>query len=311
MDTAEIIGLVLVVGINVAASGYNLYIALAKKGEIAPPVIDEERKAKQASELNELMLNMGRTIQKLTEQQEEVAKVGKDLQFVLAGPKSRGTFGETILEELLEKLLPGAWERQYAIQGLPVDAVVKLKGVVYPIDAKFPKEDYQRYLSATDESSKKAAWNSHIAACKAQIDSIAVKYVHPQAGTADFALMFVPSETMYYDSIADTDPFDRPNTLMAYAYKQKVVPAGPACLFAFLMVIAKAQEGQRLVEGTKALQKLLAHVQTAFDHFYARYEEVGKHLNKAAESYRVGDGHIQRFKEKVQAAVTLRDGSDE
>ncbi len=95
--------------------------------------------------------DMGETIHRIIRQQEDAQKLGQSLKDILQAPKLRGNYGEAILEEMLEKVLPrGIWERQYLIDGREqVDAVVKMKDVIIPIDAKFPRDDYRRYLEAS------------------------------------------------------------------------------------------------------------------------------------------------------------------
>ena len=98
--------------------------------------------------------DLGENLYKLVQQQEEAQKLGQSLKDLLQAPKLRGSYGETILEEMLDRVLPqGIWECQYVIDGREmVDCVVKYRDVVVPIDAKFPRDDYMRYLDApTDE----------------------------------------------------------------------------------------------------------------------------------------------------------------
>ena len=104
----------------------------------------------------EIIQEMGGTVQKIIREQEETRKLGESLKDVLQAPKLRGSYGESVLEEMLEQALPrGLWERQYAVAGRErVDAVVKFKDVVIPIDAKFPRADYQRYMDAAKSATE-------------------------------------------------------------------------------------------------------------------------------------------------------------
>lgn len=269
--------------------------------------VSKEAVDKNALEMTKFMAAMGQTIEKLSNHQAAAAKVSEDLRFLLEGPKSRGTFGETILEELLERLLPRAlWELQYRVEGREaVDAAVLLKGTAYPIDAKFPKEDYQRFLQAKTPEEKNAHWKRHVAAVKTQIDSISRKYVKPSANTSQFAMMFIPSESMYYDTVADVDHNGDQNGLVEYAQSKNVVPVGPTTLYAFLMVISKAQEGQRLIDSAKILQVQMAKLRVSFDHFFDRYDETGKFVQKAAEAFRKSDDHAGRLKERMDSLLSL------
>lgn len=281
--------------------GVQNTVALAQK-EVAT---SKQAMDKNALDLNKFMANLGVTIEKLATQQQAASKFSEDLKFLLEGPKARGTFGETILEEMLTRTLPeGIWHRQYAIDGREaVDAAIELKGTIYPIDSKFPKEDYQRYLRAATPEERSKAWKGYESAIKTQIDSISRKYVKPESGTANFALMFIPSEGIYYETIADKNHLGEPNALMEYAYEQRVVPVGPNTFFAFLQIIVKALEGQKLVDNARSIQENLAKIQSSFDKFYAKYEDTGKAIAKAQDAYRLGDGHIQRFKERLDGVV--------
>ena len=108
----------------------------------------------------ESIKDLGENLSKLTQQQEEAQKLGQSLKDLLQAPKLRGNYGETILEEMLDRVLPkGIWERQYLIEGREmVDCVVKYRDVVVPIDAKFPRDDYLRYIEASSPETKSAYW---------------------------------------------------------------------------------------------------------------------------------------------------------
>ncbi|MDP7310295.1 MAG: DNA recombination protein RmuC, partial [Dehalococcoidales bacterium] len=87
---------------------------------------------------------------------------GHSLKDLLQVPKLRGSYGEEVLEEMLERVLPkGVWERQYVIDGREkVDVAIKYRDVVVPIDSKFPRDDYQRYLNSTTDEEKAQNWRN-------------------------------------------------------------------------------------------------------------------------------------------------------
>ena len=103
--------------------------------------------------------DLGETIEKIIHQQEDAQKLGQSLKDLLQAPKLRGSYGEIILEEMLDKVLPnGIWQKQYSIDGRElVDAVIKLKDIIIPIDAKFPRDDYMRYIDAVYKMKRKNA----------------------------------------------------------------------------------------------------------------------------------------------------------
>lgn len=251
--------------------------------------------------------DMGATLHKITQQQDQAQKLGQSLKDVLQAPKLRGNYGETVLEELLERVLPrGIWERQYCVDGREqVDAVVKLKDVVFPIDAKFPGQNYRRYLDAPSPEQKARFWKEYEGALKAQIRSIRTKYVKPEKGTSEFALMFIPSEAVYYETIAETNYLGEPSGLFEFAQENKVIPVSPNTLYAFLQVVILGVRNLEIIDGARKLQDGLASLERSFGFFYKKYEEIGKSLQKATDSHRTGDAHIERYKRQLDATLCL------
>ncbi|MEA3489147.1 MAG: DNA recombination protein RmuC [Candidatus Omnitrophota bacterium] len=251
--------------------------------------------------------SMNETVGTLVSQQEKVEKLGQSLEYLLQAPKLRGSYGEAILEEMLERVLPkGIWERQYSIDGNErVDAVVKFKDVVIPIDSKFPKDDYQKYLSAKDPNEKKAHWANYEKALKIQINSIKDKYVKPEKGTSEFALLFIPSESMYYETIAEKNYLGDPCQIYEYASDRKVIPVSPNTFYAFLNVVMLGVRNIEIAREAKKLQESLSRVEKDFGLFYKKFDRIGKSLDDAREAYRIGDDHVQRFKRNLESAIKL------
>lgn len=255
----------------------------------------------------ETIKEMDQRIHKIIQQQEDVHKLGQSLRDVLQAPKLRGNYGEAILEEMLEKVLPkGIWERQYSIDGREkVDVVVKFKDVVVPIDAKFPRDAYKKYLEAETDAEKALHWKDYEAAVKEKITSINKKYVRPELGTSEFALMFIPSEAIYYETIADKNHLGQDSQIYNMAQEKKVIPVSPNTFYAFLQVIIIGIRNLDIINNAKKLQEGLAYVQKSFDLFYRKYEDIGKNIEKASESYRVGSGHIDRYKKQLDSTLKL------
>jgi len=250
---------------------------------------------------------MSDTVGNLVRQQEKAQQLGQSLEYLLQAPKLRGNYGETILEEMLERVLPrGIWEPQYAIEGgEKVDAVVKYKDVTIPIDSKFPKEDYQKYIAATDPREKRGHWANYERALKIQINSIKEKYIKPEKGTTEFALMFIPSEAIYYETIAEKNYLGDPCQIHEYATRRKVIPVSPNTFYAFLHVVMLGIRNIEIVRDAKALQESLSRIEKDFNFFYKKFELVGKTIEKASEAYRAGDGHVQRFKRNLESTLKL------
>jgi DNA recombination protein RmuC len=256
---------------------------------------------------------MGETIHKIIQQQEEAQKLGESLKDILQVPKLRGSYGEVVLEEMLERILPkGIWERQYSIAGREqVDAVVKIKDVVIPIDAKFPRDDYRRYLDSPSPEEKAKCWKNYETAVKNQIKSIKDKYVKPEEGTSEFALMFIPSEAIYYETIAEKNYLSEPSKIYEYAQENGVIPVSPNTFYAFLQIVVIGIRNIEIIKSAKKLQEGLRTLQRSFELFYKKYEEIGKNIEKAQEAYRIGDSHIERYKHQLDSTLQLEDFHEE
>ena len=260
--------------------------------------------SKNTVETFKTLRDMESTVQQLIQQQKESHEIGQSLKYLLQTPKLRGNYGETVLEEMLDRILPkGIWYRQYSIEGKLVDAVVKYREVIIPIDSKFPRDDYERYLSCEKESDKKGYWRQYEDALKRQIDSIKSKYIKPEKGTSEFALMFIPSEGVYYETIAEKNFIGEPCAIYEYAQNKHVIPVSPNTFYAFLQVVLFGIRNLEVIQSAKKLQEGLSDIERNFTHFYSRFEEIGKNLEKAGEAYRVGQGHIRRFKENLDSTL--------
>jgi DNA recombination protein RmuC len=257
--------------------------------------------------VQQALTGLGKTVAGLAAEQQDAKRLAEDLKVVLSAPKLRGNYGEAVLEEMLERVLPaGTWRRQVTIDGREsVDAAIEFKGTLYPIDAKFPRDDYERYLEAPDDEAKRRAWRAFEAAIRHQVDGIARKYVRPEKGTAAFALMFIPSEAVYYETIAHQNGLGEPNAILEYAHARNVIPVSPGTFYAFLQVILTAVRNVDLLTNAKRLQAGLKEVQYSFGKFYERYADMGAHLHRAAEEYRKGNDHVVRFKDRVDRVLGL------
>lgn len=259
----------------------------------------------------ETIKEIGQTIHVITQQQEEAQKLGQSLKDLLQAPKLRGNYGEAILEEMLDRALPkGLWEMQFSIDGRErVDAVVKIKDMIIPIDAKYPRDSYQKYIQAQGADEKRNCWNKYAGDIKTLIKSIKEKYVKPEKGTSEFALMFIPSEAVYYESIAEKNYLGLPSDIYEFAQQHKVIPVSPNTFYAFLQLVVVGSRNLEIIKSVKKIQNGMAEIEKAFELFYSRYEEVGKNIDKAAEAYRVGDGHIKKYKAKLESALSLEEFS--
>jgi len=235
----------------------------------------------------------------------QVGQSISDLNMLLKLPHLRGGFGEATLERILADFIPvGSYELQYAI--VPgslerVDAVVKLPRKILPIDSKFARESVlPLFESATPEALEEAR-KTLTEITRAQAKSIAQKYIHPEHNTTDMALLFVPSETLYFEIIRNIKLFEELSKL-------KVFPVSPNTLSITLHSISVAQEYYELARGVEKTIEDIRRARKHFDHFEQRFEDVGKGLQKAQEAYTTAQSHLGRYESSV---VRLTGAADE
>jgi DNA recombination protein RmuC len=226
----------------------------------------------------------------------DIASELKTLQNVLQNPKQRGVIGEFYLEQILKNILPpGAYQLQYKLgEGMIVDAAIILDDKVLPLDSKFSLENYSRLLEATAEEQPGYA-KTFKEDLKRRIDETA-KYINPGKGTLDQALMFIPSEAIYYDLLANKVGLGNVSgrNLIQYAAEKKVTIVGPSTLSAMLQTIMQGlrsieihkdtekirknieQLGKHLLAHNAYMQKLGSSLGTTVNHYNATYKELGK-----------------------------------
>ncbi len=226
----------------------------------------------------------------------DIANELKTLQNVLQNPKQRGVIGEFYLDQILKNTLPpGAYQLQYKLgEGLIVDAAIILDDRILPLDSKFSLENYNRLLEAKPEEQETLA-KLFKEDLKRRIDETA-KYILPGKGTLDQALMFIPSEAIYYDLLANKVGLGNVSgrNLVQYASEKKVTIVGPSTLSAMLQTIMQGlrsieihkdtekirknieQLGKHLVAHNAYMQKLGSSLGTTVNHYNATYKELGK-----------------------------------
>jgi len=227
------------------------------------------------------------TLETTAKNMQDIGRDISSLQNLLKAPAFRGSIGEYLLEELLKQIFPGAnYEIQYPFKnGTKVDAIIKLGGNIVPIDSKFPLESFQRLINADTDESKKSFKREFITSVKKRIDEIADKYINPAEGTFDFALMYIPAENVFYETIINDSFTNKEYELLNYAMERHVIPVSPNSFYAYLMAIAFGLNGLKIEQEAKTILGELAQIQNRFGKFYEEYGVVGKHLNSAVNKY--------------------------
>lgn len=256
---------------------------------------------RQLTESAKLVADVTQRLTKLDETNRRVVDVAdelKTLQNVLQNPKQRGVFGEYYLESVLDNILPPKnFQMQYRFaDGEIVDAVVFLeKGQILPIDSKFSLENYNRMVGESSKLEREKLLAKVRTDLKMRIDETS-KYIRPSENTMDFAFMFIPSESLYYDLlIGDVGTGSSARDLIEYAFRdKKVIIVSPTSFMAYLQTVLQGLRSLQIEEQAKDIQirvgKLGQHIGkfedymqklgnalgTTVNHYNAAHKELGK-----------------------------------
>jgi DNA recombination protein RmuC len=260
-----------------------------------------------------------KSLGELGQASQRIFEVGKDisgLTDLLRSPKMRGGLGEYFLQDLLSQILPAAhFELQHGFKsGDVVDAVVRLGARLVPVDAKFPLENFRRFTeSAADD--ERRAWRKKFAGdVKRHVDAIAGKYILPDEGTYDFALMYIPAENVYYECVVKAEEAGDEAALMDYALKKRVVPVSPSSFYAYLQAIVLGLRGFQIEENARLIMQNLARLQGDVQRFSDDFELVGRHLSNAKTKHDDAARRLERVQDKLtsvaqEAPPALSDGA--
>ena len=264
--------------------------------------ITSDAQTKMAGELKNTRDQISEIQRQLGEVQQagkQMSQTAQTLEGILGGAKSRGSLGEVTLERLLEDSLPRS---QYAMQyrfssGETADAVIKLRDKkLMAIDSKFPLDAYRRISTEGEEARRAFA-----TAVKGHADAIAKKYIVPDESTLDVALMFVPSETVYYELLQTQDNKGQP--LDAYCRDQHVMAVSPNTLYAHLCVIAMGLRGMQMEENAKRLLESLSGMEKQMEKFADKFATLGTHLKNAQQSYSESDKLFERAQNTLETML--------
>jgi len=246
-----------------------------------------------------------KNIGELSEASRQIFEVGKNiatLQEILQPPKLRGGLGEQFLGELLSQVLPPQFfTLQYMFSnGERVDAVVRLGEKIVPVDSKFPLDNFKRIIECKTEEERKASQKAFYRDVKKHIDDIASKYIVPNEGTYDFALMYIPAENVYYETITKDDSFGEEKGILNYALKKKVIPVSPNLFFAYLQVIVLGLKGLQIEKDAQKILALLASLKKDLGGFQEDFQLVGKHITNAMNKFEEARRRLDKFNFKLE-----------
>lgn len=244
-----------------------------------------------------------RDVGKEVGQMSEIGRSMKELQDFLKSPKLRGNIGEQVLKDLISQMFPkNSFHLQYQFKsGERVDAAIQTDAGILPIDSKFPMENFQKMAKAENNIDKKLAQKEFIKDVKKHIASIAKKYILPEEGTMDFALMYVPSESVYYELVNIMEVMD-------YAKESRVYVVSPTTLYAHLQTILLSFEGKRIESKSRDLFKMLRALQIDYNKVEENMVVLGKHINNASSQFANVNMGFTQIGQKINSTKSLEGG---
>lgn len=272
---------------------------------------------KNFAQTSEIIRDVTERLTKLDETNKQVLGFSGQLQSlenILKNPKQRGVLGEYWLETLLGQVLqPSQYEMQFDLgvdedtgAKLIPDAVLFVKDLTIPIDAKFSLENYNRVSQEFDPTRRDALERDFKNDVKKRIDETA-KYVRQDRGTTNFAFMFVPAEGVYYNLISSNVGAVEVNAinLIEYAFKKRVLIVSPTSFFAYLQTVLHGlkllqieqsvtiiqQQAEQLMRHLKAYEEQHNKVGRSLETSYRAYSDASKELKKIDKDiYKITDG---------------------
>lgn len=286
-----------------------------QKGITDSATIAAQAQSAMAGELKNSRETLGQIQQQLGAVQQagqQMSQTAQTLQNILGGAKSRGSLGEVALERLLEDALPRErYQRQFRFtSGEVADAVIFLRDKLLPIDSKFPLDAFRRMNEQKTSEQKPPhtlppqsdeARRAFAVAVKGHADSIAQKYILPTEGTLGIALMFVPSENVYYELLMTSDAKGQP--LDEYCRGKNVIAVSPNTLYAHLQVILMGLQGMQIEENAKRLQASLAGMQKHLENFAQMFGRLGTHLKNAQICYSESEKRLDKAQDTLEGLL--------
>ncbi len=256
----------------------------------------------QLGESNKIVQDVTRHLTELGETNKQVVSFAEQLQKlqdVLQNPKQRGVLGEYYLETVLQNVLPPeSYEMQYSFKGGDiVDAIVRVKDKVIPIDSKFSLENYNRMIAATGEE-KKALEKTFVGDLKIRIQETS-KYIKPEEGTTDFAFMFIPSEGIYYDLITNKVGANEESLVQLSARKYKVIIVSPTSFLAYLQTVLQGLRAMEIEEKAQDILKNVTKLSTHLNKYEEYYKKIGTQLSTTVNHYNAGYKELNKIDKDV------------
>jgi DNA recombination protein RmuC len=259
--------------------------------------------------LNERLDNAARVIGQVQRNIGEMSEIGrgmKELQEFLQSPKLRGNVGEQVLKELLSQMLPKqSFHLQYAFKsGEKVDAAIKTSAGIVPVDSKFPMENFRKMTAARSDADRKIFKRQFERDVRKHIDDISKKYILTEEGTIDYALMYIPSEAVYYEIVNSTRLFD-------HAGGRRVLPVSPTTFYAYMRAILMSFEGQKIEQKAREILASIRAIQKNYNKVEDNLSTLQRHLNNAYNMMSNVLASFTQLGQKITSTQSLGQGVKE
>jgi DNA recombination protein RmuC len=232
----------------------------------------------------------------------------QSLENILKNPKHRGILGEYWLETLLGQVLqPTQYRMQYDLgldentnSKLIADAVIFVRDMIIPIDAKFSLENYNRISQEADAIKREVLNRDFKTDVKKRIDETS-KYIHPERGTTNFAFMFVPAEGVYYNLLTSNVGAAEVNSkdLVEYAFSKGVMIVSPTSFFAYLQTVIMGLKALQIEESVKDIQKQAEHLMRHLKAYEDYHNKIGRNLEASVNAYSDASGELKKIDKDI------------
>ena len=259
-----------------------------------------QENSKQLNERLDRAATVIKDVGKEVGQMSEIGRSMKELQDFLKSPKLRGNIGEQVLKDLISQMFPkNSFHIQYQFKsGERVDAAIQTDAGILPIDSKFPMENFQKMVKAENNIDKNLAQKEFVRDVKKHIASIAKKYILPEEGTMDFALMYIPSESVYYELVNMME-------IMEFAKQSRVYVVSPTTLYAHLQTILLSFEGKKIESRSRDLFKMLRALQVDYNKVEENMVVLGKHINNTSSQFANVNTGFTQIGQKINSTKIL------
>ena len=235
----------------------------------------------------------------------EIGRSMQDLQQFLQSPKLRGNIGEEVLKDLISQMFPkNSFHLQFGFKsGSVVDAAIKTGAGILPIDSKFPMENFQKMIKTKDKKERKIYKQALVRDVRKHIRDISKKYILPDEDTLDFALMYIPSEAVYYEIVNLPE-------LINYARGSRVYPVSPTTLYSHLQTILLSFEGQKIESRSKQVFAILRGVQKDYSKLDDNLGVLNRHLTNAFNQMSNAQLSLTSLGQKISSTQSLSPGKE-